>query len=171
MVKNIEDAKKVIFLYVWRLIISALAIGIGIYVILFVPYDINIIITSRTCGALMILAGLWHFYFIKKFPILCSVVSWILTWLAYFMAYDNLRLWSYYFVIIGSFYLFCGGMELCNYQIEKEFEKGSNKNEKITINNGNISKSKLWITVSSIIGVLLFIGILSYYILSSYHSI
>jgi hypothetical protein len=177
MEKNIYDGKPEIYLYKLRLAVNIITIGIGLIVsiyTLFVSYDINSLILFRSCGALLILAGLWHGIFVKLTPLLCSIISWILTWLAYFMAYDDLalRMWCYIFVGIGSFYLTIASLEFVNRKLEKEF--GSKKNENITEfskNKSEKSKSIKYITISSIFCVLLFIGILSYYILSSYRSI
>lgn len=177
MEKNIYDGKADIYLYKLRLAVNIITIGIGLIVstnTLFVSYDINSLILFRSCGALLILAGLWHSIFVKLIPLLCSVISWLLTWLAYFMAYDDLtlRLWSYTFVGVGAFYLAIASLEFGNRKLEKEF--GGRKSEDITdfsINKSEKNKSIKYITISSVICVLLFIGILSYYILSSYRSI
>ncbi|HCD44903.1 MAG TPA: hypothetical protein DEQ64_14465 [Lachnoclostridium sp.] len=174
MEENIFNRKSEIFLYKWRLIVNIITILVGIIInlyIMFIPYNINILILGRSCGALLILTGLWHIKFVNIVPLASSIASWALTWFAYFLAYDDLvlRIWSYIFIAIGSFHLICWLMELVNRQLEKEF--GKSKKANITEHSLEKGKSTLYITVSSVIFVLIFIGIIWYYSISSYRSI
>lgn len=177
MGNNNDSEKTEVYLYKWRLLSNTTSISVGVIVnvyALFFINNINSLIIIRVSSALLILAGLWHILLMKAVPLICSLISWVLTWFAYFLAYDDLilRMWSYVFIGIGTSYLCYALLEFGNRLLEKEFGKSEEEPnyEFLTGNRAN-KKTTLYVTISSIICILLFMGIISYHILSTYRAV